>query len=168
MTRGRPKGSKNKATIERELLADLQRARMLGPDRLAKDVIEYFMNRATAYAMKYEPKKGDLNLAPPLPIVGKEAKKLSKIDAKEWREKKFREWSGIAVSWAKELAPYESPTYRSIEIAPLQVDEEDDTVVLTTMEQVRAELLKYGVPPDEFARALLGPVIEHEPLEKLK
>jgi hypothetical protein len=154
MPGGRPKGSKNKATLEREFRADQARARMLGPDKLAKDVIEYFMNKATAFALKYEPKEEDLNLEPPLANVT--AKEVAKLDPIEWRLSKFKEWATVAVAWGKELAPYQSATYRAVQIAPIEDTKQIEGTVIRTIDDLRQQLLSLGIQPETFAQALIG------------
>jgi hypothetical protein len=150
---GRPKGAKNKATIERELLEEQQRARRMGrtPDvKLGKDVIHEFMKFAAAMAVQHQPPK------PGAPWDPKE-------------QEQFKEWAKLACGWGKDLAAYQSPTYRAIEVS-MRKDEdlEDDMIVIHTVEEMRVELLRQGVPPDELGRALLGPMIEHDQKEKRK
>jgi hypothetical protein len=150
---GRPKGSKNKAAIERELMEEQQRARRMGrvPEiQLGKDVIHQFMKFAADYAVKYQPSAPN-----------------AKWPAEQ--QKEFREWAKLACAWAKDLAPYQSPTLASVQISTRKDDDaEDDMIVIRTVEEMRIELLRQGVPPDALGRALLGPVIEHDPKEKEK
>jgi len=93
---GRRKGSKSKSTIEREQLIEQTAARhdpSKRGDPLAKEVVEQFMLIAAGYASKYQPGKP------------------------EGDEKKFLQWAKLAVEWAAELAPYQSPKFRAIVIA---------------------------------------------------
>lgn len=161
---GRKKGSKNKLTIEREIQKEQRAIRRYGSGneegpKLGKEIIERFMNIATKYALMYEPKDEDL----------KHSADPKEQDYRDWKRNQFKGWARLAVAWAADLAPYQSPTFRAISISPQR--EEDDvggTIVLNTIEQVKQHLLSRGVPPDQIARALIGPppVIEHDPTEQ--
>jgi hypothetical protein len=124
------------------------------PD-LAKDVIEQFMQVAVTYAKHYALSEKDLDHTD---AKADQAKR-------EWKQNKFQDWARLAVGWATDLAPYQSPTFRAISISH-QKDEEDDrgTTVLHSMEQVREVLLLRGVTPEQLGRALIGPppIIEHD------
>jgi len=99
-------GSLNKATIarnkENEELIEQTAARhdpsKLHANPLAKEIVEQFMLIAAGYASKYQPGKPDGN------------------------EAKFKEWAKLAVEWAAELAPFQSPKFKAIVIsgAPAQ------------------------------------------------
>jgi hypothetical protein len=147
---GRAPGTKNKVTIEREILEQQLKARAdarVGGRKLAKEVIEENMHFAAAFAEQFKPIEGN----------------------EKANEDKYLAWARLAVTWATDLAPYQSPKFRSIEIAPVKdEDDEDDMVVIHTVDEMRIELLRQGVPPDELGRALLGPAIEHEPVGKGK
>lgn len=151
---GRLKGSKNKIAVQHDLLAEQRRARRLGEVpavRFGKDVLHDFMKFAAAQAVKHQPKTAD-----------------GPWDEAE--EAKFKEWAKLACAWAKDLTPYQSPTYASIEMS-VRTETEDDGVmkVIHTVEEMRIELLRQGVPPDDLGRALLASsAIEHDPKEKPK
>jgi hypothetical protein len=151
---GRQKGSKNLATIERETREAQQRARvqLRQPKvRLAKDVIEEFMMIGIGYAAKYQKAPEGQTLP----------------QGREPDEEKFKEWAQITVGWATDLARYQSPTYRAIQVSPLERDEEDEGIeYIHTIEQVRQQLLIRGIPPDQFAKAISRKTIEHDPMKK--
>lgn len=130
---GRPKGGKNLTTLERELykgaitrqFAADQRRREESLRRLeqqaemaatavqqlreqgkplAKDALglflEIFMGRAAYYQPR--PKIDD-----------------PKVDQNKFaNEEKFEKWARLSVDCAKALAPFQSPTYRAIVVAP--------------------------------------------------
>jgi hypothetical protein len=154
---GRQKGAPNKRKVEREhrmLQAAVIDQGGTMPD-LAKDVIEQFMQIAVSYAKHYALKERDLDHTD---AKAEQAKR-------EWKQSKFQDWARLAVGWATDLAPYQSPTFRAISISH-QKDEEEDrgTTVLHSMEQVREVLLLRGVTLEQLGRALIGPppIIEHE------
>jgi hypothetical protein len=124
------------------------------PD-LAKDIIEEFMQTALQYARYYALKEEDLDFSETKAVQHK----------REWKHSQFQTWARLAVSWATDLAPYQSPTFRAISISH-QKDEQEDrgTTVLHSMEQVREVLMLRGVTPEQLGRALIGPppIIEHE------
>jgi hypothetical protein len=131
-------------------------ARKKGEDasKLAKDVIEYFMEVALRYAKGYEPTDADLSFD----------SKPEVQEMRDWKRHQFMVWARLAVAWAADLAPYQSPTFRAISISPAQDDRPKVAVVMHTIEQVREQLILRGVPPDQLGRALIGPpaVIEHD------
>lgn len=128
---GRPKGSPNKRTIEREDLATQIAVRDLRSKPLAKELIETFMHIAAGYASTYQPREGNDRSSMQL----------------------FEKWARLAVSWACDLAPYQSPTFRAIIVAPNEAPSRG-AEVLHTMEEVRREMLAAGVKPEMLARAL--------------
>jgi hypothetical protein len=85
---------------------------------------------------------------------------------REWKQSKFQDWARLAVSWATDLAPYQSPTFRAISISHQKEETEDrGTTVLHSLDQVRQLLLSRGVSPEQFGRALIEPMppmIEHD------
>jgi hypothetical protein len=131
-------------------------ARKKGEDapKLAKDVLEYFMEIALRYAQAYAPTDADLSYDP----------KPEVQEMRDWKRNQFKMWANLAAAWASDLAPYQSPTFRAISISPMQDDGPKRPVVMHTIEQIREQLILRGVPPDQLARALLGPpaVIEHD------
>jgi hypothetical protein len=87
---GRKKGTPNRRTIERKLVSE---ARADGKP-LAKEVLEDFMLFYIQAAYQFRP---------PLPIP------------ENWEgESKFHSYAEKAGQFARMLAPYQSPTYRSI------------------------------------------------------
>ena len=84
---------------------------------------------------------------------------------RDWKRNQFKGWARLAVAWAADLAPYQSPTYRAISISTKDDSQRDrGTTVLHTIEQVKEQLLLRGVSPDQFARALMQKpkLLEHE------
>ena len=144
---GRALGTKNKATIEREFLERQLLARAdarVGGRKLAKEVIEENMHFAAAFAEQFKPIEGN----------------------EKANEDKFLEWARLAVAWATDLAPYQSPRFRAIVMAPQQQNEPEDgeVEVIHTMEQLREQLILRGVPPVQLAKLLLSSqVIDDEP-----
>jgi hypothetical protein len=89
---GRKKGTPNRRTIERKLISE---ARADGKP-LAKEVLELEMLFYVELANQFRPT---------LPLTG------------EWKdEQKFHSYSEKAGQFARLLAPYQSPTYRSITV----------------------------------------------------
>jgi len=87
---GRRAGGKNRATIERELLAKQAIADAKASRKpLAKEVLADYMHGFTADAARCK-KRGDL--------------------------KRFREWAALAVECARALAPFESPRFSAVVI----------------------------------------------------
>ena len=76
------------------------------PD-LAKDIIEEFMQTALGYARHYALDEKDLDLS---------ASPNEQIK-RDWKRNQFRAWARLAVTWATDLAPYQSPTFRAISIS---------------------------------------------------
>ena len=102
MAGGRPPGP-SKATIERTLIAEriTGEASMAGK-KLAKEVLDDFMNLFAGMAAVYQP------LAP-----GHIARPGTAPD-----EAKFEKYARLTVETARALAPFQSPTFRAIVIAP--------------------------------------------------
>jgi hypothetical protein len=115
----------------------------------SRRVIHEFMKFAAAQAIKHQPKSVN-----------------ARWDPKE--EAKFKEWAKLACGWARDLTPYQSPTLQAVAISMRrEEDDENDMIVIHTVDDMRTELLRQGVPPDELGRALLGPqLIEHDEEEK--
>jgi hypothetical protein len=155
---GRQKGSKNKRNVEREHRMLQEAVRREGGDMppLAKDIVEEFMQTALRYARYYALEEKDLDLS---------ASPNEQIK-RDWKRNQFKGWARLAVTWATDLAPYQSPTFRAISISH-QVDENENrgTTVLHSLDQVKQLLLSRGVSPEQFGRALIEPMppmIEHE------
>jgi hypothetical protein len=100
---------------------------------LAKEMLSGFMHQFAELAAKFQP-----TLANGKPN-------------KEGNEAKYKEWALMAVDVAKALAPYQSPTFKAIGIAfQDQVVMEqgiDEPVRYPTLEEVRNELARRGLPP---------------------
>ncbi|MHB8272699.1 hypothetical protein [Bradyrhizobium sp.] len=101
---GRPKGAKNKATIEREVNAAqvIDRARKEGRD-LAVTVLERLMNVA----------EGACGLNRPVPAKDLAAGAKENPDG-DWG--RFGEWFDRTAYCAKELAKYQSPQLKAIAV----------------------------------------------------
>jgi hypothetical protein len=89
-TGGRRRGSRNKATIERELRAERALAEKTAGKRLAKDILDELMHIFAATAASF-----------------READDMDK----------FREWAALAIEAAKALAPFQSPRYSTVAVA---------------------------------------------------
>lgn len=104
---GRPKGKKNRGTIEKERLAaeiaakTVMDARAAGK-KLAKEVLEEFMFLFAGMAATYQP-------LPPGTIAPA---------GRQPDDAKFNEYAKLAVHCAQKLAPYQSPTFQAIMVAP--------------------------------------------------
>jgi hypothetical protein len=99
---GRRRGSKNKATIEKAIIAerDLAETQASGK-KLAKEVIEDLMNTFVDLAAYYRP------VMPGQPETNRHADK-----------DEFEKHAIHAFEMAKALAPYQSPTFRAVMVAP--------------------------------------------------
>jgi len=118
---GRVKGVPNKATIEKALLAEraVEQARLngkkLGKERL-EELMEIFIG-ATAY---FQP-----TITPGVPST-----------TGDWD--KFEKWARLAMECAAKLAPYQSPTFRAIVVAPPPAESDiTKRFTLTIFEQRR-------------------------------
>lgn len=97
---GRKLGSRNKAVIERELLAEQVAARAnMNGERLGKEVLAEFMTWFRDLAERVKPKYG-----PNGEVISGD-------------EREFERWARRALQCAKDLAPYQSPQYRAIAVA---------------------------------------------------
>ncbi len=113
---GRPMGSLNKATIEKQIQAarEIDRARETG-EELAKDVLNRLMKLAEGAAAKHRPQttaSGEV-------VEG----------TGDWAL--FGAWFDRTAFVAKELAKYQSPTYRAIAVSmppPLPALTESKTI----------------------------------------
>jgi hypothetical protein len=103
---GRQKGTLNKATVQRQLIAAQIAERTVADARtagrkLAKEVLEDFMLRFVEMAERYKP-------------TPREAEQLNP----HADEDKFWKYADAATDCAHKLAPYQSPTYRAVAVAP--------------------------------------------------
>lgn len=137
----RHKGSKNKATIERELMAAREieaeaAARVRGQTpikKLGKEVLEDFTNLYAGMAAYYQPYPASSGRTNP-----------------NADEKKFREYSMLAVQTAAALAPFQSPRLSAVAVG---------AAIVSKVEVV-------GGMPNDFAPpvpAKSGEVIEFKP-----
>lgn len=116
---GRKRGTKNKKTVERELIEEREKgariaaAEMKAADyagrKLAKEVLDDFMQLFAGMAATYQPMPPDA-LIPP---------------GRQPDEERFEKYGKLAVQCARDLAPYQSPTFRAIMTAPPPPDPGD-------------------------------------------
>ncbi len=130
---GRRRGSKNRATIEKAIIAerDIAEAQASGR-KLGKEVIDHYMHvfaeiadteRAAALAEKPENARG--------------------------HEARFERFARYAIDCAYKLAPYQSPTYRAIEIEPPQNEQQNKVMRfrLTIFDNERdVDMIKHELP----------------------
>src|SRR5262245_14991047 len=97
---GRGPGTPNKDVMEKALIAERAWQDIgMSKRKLAKDVIEDFMQVFCKVARLYEPKEG--------------VRPSTKLAAE------YERWAKNAVDAAKALAPYQSPTMKAIVVAPM-------------------------------------------------
>lgn len=100
---GRQKGGRNKSTIQKALIAEREIEKAKGSHRkLAKEYLQDFLPVLAGMAAYYQPLPAGMT-APP---------------GREPNEDKFQKWFGLVLDTASKLAPYESPTFRAVVIAP--------------------------------------------------
>lgn len=119
---GRVKGVPNKATIEKAKIAELTvvEARAVGK-RLAKKLLEDFALRFAEIAAHYQPA-----------LPGAKPNQYE-------NEEKFYKNAELAIDCAHKLAPYQSPTFRAVVVAPVpEMQSSNDSV---TVDQLRTEIL---------------------------
>jgi hypothetical protein len=136
---GRQKGTPNRATVQKQLMAariaecTVADARSTGK-KLAKEVLEDFMLHFADMAEQYQPAHPDAE------------QQNSYAD-----EGKFNKYAALAVECARSLAPYQSPTFKAVEISTAQqmgqVIDNDEPVKYPTVAEIRAELAARGLPP---------------------
>ena len=99
-TGGRQKNSRNKKTLERQILQTIEDEVKEGrPARLmAKEVLDQFMNYFAGLASYYQP--------------GTAAQPNSNAD-----ETKFEKYAGLAKGFADSLVGYQSPKYKAVLMA---------------------------------------------------
>lgn len=115
---GRAAGTRNKATLLKEAAAELERQQAQGGNikLMAKEVIEQFMHFFAGYATFFQPPIGG---APAVLFDAKgEITNTRELRAYEDRCNQFERYAKLAVACAKELAPYQSPTFKSIMVTP--------------------------------------------------
>jgi hypothetical protein len=102
---GRQKGTPNRATVQKQLIAAQIAERTVADARtagrkLAKEVLENFMFGFADLAEHYKPTP---EVERPNPHAD---------------EDKFAQYAELAIDCAKALAPYQSPTFRAVVVAP--------------------------------------------------
>ena len=107
---GRQLGTRNKASLEKERIAAEIAARTMADARvagkkLAKEVLEEFMFLFAGMAAHYQP------TPPHLPQQNVNAS-----------ETKFLQYAELAVTAAKSLAPYQSPTFKAVQVSSGPID----------------------------------------------
>ncbi len=104
---GRKKGTPNKATVEKAIIAEqvVARADMAGR-KLAKEVLDEFMHLFAGMAASHQPLPSGM----PVPL------------GRTPNEAKFEKYARLAVQCAKDLASYQSPTFRAIAVTSDVVD----------------------------------------------
>lgn len=146
---GRAKGTKNKATIERELLAadiakrQMSRAHETGRE-LAVEALERYQKLFEGVASHFRPNTDEELEA--LAAQNKKGNPHADFD-------KFKEWLCEARDTAKMLAEYQSPKLRAIAIAPTPIGNEERTKTFT-------------LTVFEGGRALTPPVVDVTPSKK--
>lgn len=102
---GRSVGTRNKATIEKALIAEevTKRATMEGR-KLGKEVLDEFMSVFAAMAAVNQPRPS------------RQPDGTVKLEGGNIEE--FEKWARLAVDVAAKLTPYQSPTFRAVVIAP--------------------------------------------------
>ena len=103
-TGGRVKGQPNKATVEKTIIAEriMSEATMSGK-KLGKEVLDDFMGVFASMAAYYQPRPGPDGKLTGNPVGN---------------EDKFQQYARLAMQAAKDLAPFQSPTFRAVVVAP--------------------------------------------------
>ncbi len=96
---GRNKGTPNKATVERELIAQriAEQQRQQPGRKLAREVLDDLMHTFLGMAAKHQPLPEGV-----VPMQGQTPDPL-----------KFVEYASLAGTFAKDLAPYQSPKFKA-------------------------------------------------------
>lgn len=132
---GRPRGP-SKATLEKVLIAEraIVTAQAFGK-KLAKDILDDFMQLFAGMAAAYQP-------LPPN-VVASEGRKPD--------EAKFVKYGRLAIECAKELAQYQSPTFRAVVVAQANDLSDFDRLADTELlAQIRRDAFALGLPaPDD-------------------
>lgn len=106
---GRPKGVKNKTTIERERIAAEIAARTVMDARkagkkLGKEALEDFMNVFGNMSVHFQ-------VTYPEIMAARQSRDLAVREEMAYRENQFIRYAELAIQCARFLAPYQSPTY---------------------------------------------------------
>jgi hypothetical protein len=124
---GRPKGALNKRTLEKiarekvveQLKEEARRAELSAEafddarrnrKKLAKDILEDFTMLFAGMAAAYQPYPGSH-------IEKRNGQETTVNDNPNMNEGQFVKYASLAVDAANKLAPFQSPTYRAIQIA---------------------------------------------------
>mgnify|MGYP000735891981 CR=1 FL=1 len=101
-TGGRQKNTPNKATVERAVVAErIVRETEMSGRKLGKEVLADFMDVFAALATYHQPLPDGMTVP----------------QGRKPDEAKFEKYARLAIQAAKDLAPYQSPTFRAIQIA---------------------------------------------------
>ena len=148
---GRQKGVPNKLTLA--MRGEQFITSTKANDPISVDILENLMRVFMAIAKKYAPEPSENP-----PVLDGKPESESALLAWNMRLAHFERWAIHARDTAARLAPYETPTLRALAVSNMrEADDDDDGLILHTVEEVRDHLITKGVPPDHFARALLGP-----------
>ena len=138
---GRKKGQPNKKTLEAALQAEREVAQAKADNRpLGKEVLDHLMGSFLKIAQFYGPKK-------------QEGSDEFRLPSAEFL-KEYERWATLAGEMAHKLAPYQSPTFRAIMIAPPGEEQGADQKLITTRFTLSI-----------FDRSPNAKLIEHEPAE---
>jgi hypothetical protein len=113
---GRQKGTLNRATTERAILMQRQVTEARTKGKLGKEQLSEIMAIAANLAAYYQPRlvtpkeQRKTDDKPPAPVL--------QYRANDPAGERFREYLRLAMDAAKYVAPYESPTFRAIQVAP--------------------------------------------------
>jgi hypothetical protein len=118
-TGGRRKGSLNRRTTERALIAERAAADILANGRrLATEQLDAYMTIFSDTAMRFR-EAGDLD--------------------------QFREWAALAIEAAKALAPYQSPRLTAVAIGPTAISKIE---IVGGMSDAEFEIERAQLPAD--------------------
>lgn len=108
---GRPKGSLNKATIERleQAATQVTKARAAGK-KLGKDILDDFAQLFAGMAAAYQPMPPGVAIPP----------------GRQPDETKFKEYAELAVYTAYKLAEFQSPKFKAIAVVMSGSDQQQD------------------------------------------
>ena|ERR1700761_8207069 len=148
---GRKAGGHNRATIEKAIIAErvMNEAAMSGR-KLGKEVVEEFMVLFSGLAGSYQPQPS----VPGQPVTAEDMKRWDTSGNAE----KFDRYADRAVSAAIALAKYQSPTFKSIELAA-PAPQGGSTIEGQGVQRTKFTLHIFGDDPR-------NKVIEHEPAKK--
>jgi hypothetical protein len=137
---GRAKGTPNKSETEKKILAERAAAAMSGRSSsrmLGKEVLEEYMMLFRGMSGYFQPLLGQ----------PKEAKPQASIE-------QFEKWAKLAVEAATRLAPYQSPTYRSIMVM------QPETPLGSAPPGIKTVNPNAMTPQEAYAALRDGPIID--------